>query len=60
MRKFPAERNIAAVLFVLVFVTFSLAERDSKKLKKLYAPTAKVYHQLTLAFQFKKNRCAKE
>ena len=36
MSKKGIERNTAAVLFVLVLVVFSFAERDSKKLERLY------------------------
>jgi hypothetical protein len=30
------ERNIAAVLFVLVLITFSLAQKDTQKLDQFY------------------------
>ena len=36
MNKKGIERNIAALLFVLVLIVFSFAERDSKKLERLY------------------------
>jgi hypothetical protein len=36
MNKKVLERNTAALLFVLVLVVFSFAERDSKKLQRLY------------------------
>jgi hypothetical protein len=36
MNKKGIERNIIVLLFVLVLVIFSFAERDSKKLEKLY------------------------
>lgn len=36
MNKKGIERNIIVLLFVLVLVVFSFAERDSKKLEKLY------------------------
>lgn len=36
MNKKGLERNIAVFLFVLVLVAFSFAERDSKKLERLY------------------------
>jgi hypothetical protein len=38
MRKILHERNLVVVLFVMVIVTFSLAQRDSKKLEKIYNP----------------------
>ncbi|MDQ6608540.1 MAG: hypothetical protein M3Y85_01820 [Bacteroidota bacterium] len=36
MNKKGIERNIVVVLFVLVLVAFSFAERDSKKLERFY------------------------
>ena len=36
MNKKGIERNIVVLLFVLVLVIFSFAERDSRKLEKLY------------------------
>jgi len=36
MIKKRIERNIVVLLFVLVLIIFSFAERDSKKLEKLY------------------------
>jgi hypothetical protein len=41
MKRAILERNIAAVLFVLVLIVFSFAERDSKKLDRLYIKTGK-------------------
>ncbi len=40
MKKALAERNIVVILFVLVLIVFSFAQRDSKKLEKLYTITA--------------------
>ena len=39
MKKALAERNIVVLLFVLVLIVFSFAQRDSKKLEKLYSTT---------------------
>jgi hypothetical protein len=36
MKRKGIEQNLVIVLFVLVLVVFSLAERDSKKLDRLY------------------------
>lgn len=36
MNKRGIEKNIVILLFVLVLVVFSFAERDSKKLERLY------------------------
>ena len=35
-----AERNIVVVLFILALVIFSFAERDTKKLERLYNTVA--------------------
>lgn len=41
MKSVISERNIVVVLFVLVLVTFSLAQEDSKKkLTKIYSGVA--------------------
>jgi hypothetical protein len=36
MTKKGLERGLVAFLFVMVFVVFSFAERDSKKIERLY------------------------
>jgi hypothetical protein len=36
MKRLLSERTIVAVLFVLVFITFSLAHEDTKKMESLY------------------------
>jgi hypothetical protein len=40
MRAILSERNIVVILFVLVLVTFSLAQEDSKKMEQLYSGTS--------------------
>ena len=35
MRKFLSEKNFAVLLFVMVLVTFALAQEDSKKMERL-------------------------
>jgi hypothetical protein len=35
MRRILSERNIVIVLFVMVLITFSLAQEDSKKMERL-------------------------
>ncbi|MBL7746884.1 MAG: hypothetical protein JNM19_05615 [Chitinophagaceae bacterium] len=49
MRSLLSERNIVVVLFVLVLITFSLAQEDSKKMEQLYSGSraAAVSHYLT-------------
>ena len=36
MKRTVVERNIVVVLFILVLVAFSFAEKESKKLEQLY------------------------
>ena len=35
MRAILSERNLVVVLFVMVLITFSLAQEDSKKMEKM-------------------------
>ena len=37
MKAILSERNIVVVLFVMVLITFSLAQEDSKKMEQLYS-----------------------
>ena len=37
MKQILSENNIVVVLFVLVLITFSLAQEDSKKMEKMYS-----------------------
>ena len=37
MKQILSEKNIVVVLFVMVLITFSLAQEDSKKMEKLYS-----------------------
>ena len=37
MNKFISDRHIVVVLFVLVFITFSLAHEDSKEMERFYS-----------------------
>lgn len=39
MKNLLTERNLIALLFVLVLITFSFAQRDSKRLERLYTLT---------------------
>ena len=36
LKKTFSERNLVVILFTLVLVTFSLAQRESRKLDKIY------------------------
>ncbi|HEV7782985.1 MAG TPA: hypothetical protein VGO58_17035 [Chitinophagaceae bacterium] len=37
MKAILSERNIVVMLFVMVLITFSLAQEDSKKMEKIYS-----------------------
>ena len=39
MKHLVSEKHLVVVLFVLVIVTFSFADRDSRKLDQLYSTT---------------------
>jgi len=48
MKKAIAERYLVVLLFVAVLITFSFAERDSKKLHKLYSYVVKTFSQTNI------------
>ena len=37
MKSILSEKNLVVILFVMVLVTFSLAQEDSKKMTKMYS-----------------------
>jgi hypothetical protein len=43
MKRAIVERNIVVVLFILVLIAFSFAEKDSKKLDQLYTQKAESF-----------------
>ncbi len=49
MKKLTTERYIVTLLFVAVLVTFSFAQKDSKKLDKLYSSVIKAGAEQNLA-----------
>ncbi|MFN2458010.1 MAG: hypothetical protein ABR502_07410 [Chitinophagaceae bacterium] len=49
MRKSKVERSIVVVLFIMVLVVFSFAQRDSKKLDNLYTTIAEAGKKFFLA-----------
>ncbi|MEI2739840.1 MAG: hypothetical protein V9F01_13785 [Chitinophagaceae bacterium] len=55
MKAILSERNLVVLLFVLVLVTFSLAQEDSKKMEKMYsgATTSTASNMLGESFQVK-------
>lgn len=36
MKRILSEKNVVVVLFVMVLITFSLAQEDTKKIEKMY------------------------
>lgn len=54
MKRALVERYMVVVLFILVFITFSLAQRDSKKLEKLYTNVYKISDRLFSALRLQK------
>jgi hypothetical protein len=40
MKRILSEKNLVVVLFVMVLITFSLAQEDSKKMEKIYSGAA--------------------
>jgi hypothetical protein len=39
MKRILSERNIVVILFVMVLVTFSLAQEDTKKIERMFLDT---------------------
>lgn len=46
MNKPKLERNIAVLLFILVLVIFSFAQRDTKKIEPLYNQQSTAHNEL--------------
>jgi len=42
MKAILSEKNLVVILFVMVLITFSLAQEDSKKMEKMYSGTTTV------------------
>ena len=40
MKQILSEKNLVVVLFVMVLITFSLAQEDSKKMERIYSGAA--------------------
>jgi hypothetical protein len=40
MKRVLSERNLAVVLFILVLITFALAQEDTKKMERIQTGTA--------------------
>ncbi len=48
MKGILSEKNLVVILFVMVLITFSLAQEDSRKMSKLYSDDATVSAAQTL------------
>jgi hypothetical protein len=46
MKRFLPEQQLVALMFILVIIVFSFAQRDSKKLDQLYSTPAAALHPL--------------
>ena len=55
MKAILSERNLVIVLFVMVLVTFSLAQEDSKKMEKMFIGAQTVTASSLLADQLHSN-----
>jgi hypothetical protein len=51
MRSLLSERNIVVILFVMVLITFSLAQEDSKKMEQKYSGASVSSASRNLALQ---------
>jgi hypothetical protein len=51
MKAILSEKNIVAVLFVMVFIIFSLAQEDSRKIEKMYSGVATTASHILLVHQ---------
>jgi hypothetical protein len=49
MNRALLEKNLVIVLFILVMIVFSLAERDSKKIEKFYTASKLIQEGSNLA-----------
>jgi hypothetical protein len=47
MKRLLTEKTLAAILFVLVLITFSLAQNETKKIQQLYGMPASSIEQST-------------
>jgi len=51
MKSTARERTLVAALFILVLITFSLAQHDSKRLEHLYS--LRIAKKANIAFDYK-------
>ena len=58
MKQILSEKNVVVILFVMVLITFSLAQEDSRKMEKLYtgATTITAASLITTQAEIKENR----
>lgn len=50
MNRAALEKNLATVLFVIVLVVFSFAQRDSKKMEQMYTASQLIKKGSNIAF----------
>ena len=57
MKQILSEKNVVVILFVMVLITFSLAQEDSRKMEKLYtgATTITAASLITTQNEIKEN-----
>ena len=53
MKRFLSERNIVIVLFVMVLITFSLAQEDTRKMEKGFTSANSISSTPVLLAQLK-------
>lgn len=53
MKRILSERNLVVVLFVMVLITFSLAQEDSKKMERMQSSANASGSRILLAEQAK-------
>jgi hypothetical protein len=56
MNRKVVERNIAVLLFVFVMVLFSLADKDSRKLKQLYTTVSQAAQKVAISTPSSSNK----
>jgi len=50
MRRILSERGLVVILFVMVFITFVFAQKDSKKMERAYSGINRSASSVFLAF----------
>ncbi|MEO7394233.1 MAG: hypothetical protein ABIU11_04775 [Chitinophagaceae bacterium] len=58
MKQILSEKNIVVILFVMVLITFSLAQEDSKKMEKMYSGATNITASSLLSLPSEINKSA--